>query len=246
MIREMTPERLRGIQPDSEAATKLLALTEAYGLECPFVRYWEGEGRLAAALMEGRLTLFSPEDLGEETALFISMQPEIRCLRTDRASAERLGCLLPGWRLETGQVMRPGRMFEPSGSVSVPSPRALYPVLAACFPGELPAFDAWYADVHHRLRHGLCRLAAVETDGGVAACAMTTAECAGGAVIGAVATLPDYRGRGYASACVSTLAASLQKEGRRIYLSPKNAGAQRLYAGLGFVPCGEWGTLQRL
>ena len=68
----------------------------------------------------------------------------------------------------------------------------------------------------------------------------------GGAVIGAVATLPDYRGRGYASACVSTLAASLQKEGRRIYLSPKNAGAQRLYAGLGFVPCGEWGTLQRL
>ena len=103
-----------------------------------------------------------------------------------------------------------------------------------------------YADVHHRLRHGLCRLAAVETDGGVAACAMTTAECAGGAVIGAVATLPDYRGRGYASACVSTLAASLQKEGRRIYLSPKNAGAQRLYAGLGFVPCGEWGTLQRL
>ena len=100
MIREMTPERLRGIQPDSEAATKLLALTEAYGLECPFVRYWEGEGRLAAALMEGRLTLFSPEDIGEETALFISMQPEIRCLRTDRASAERLGCLLPGWRLD--------------------------------------------------------------------------------------------------------------------------------------------------
>ena len=138
MIREMTPERLRGIQPDSEAATKLLALTEAYGLECPFVRYWEGEGRLAAALMEGRLTLFSPEDIGEETALFISMQPEIRCLRTDRASAERLGCLLPGWRLETGQVMRQDvravrLRFRAIPPGAVPGADGLLPGRITCF-----------------------------------------------------------------------------------------------------------------
>ena len=245
MIREMTAERLQSIRPDSEAAVKLLALTEAYGLSCPFVRYWEGEEGMVAAMMDGHLTLLPLKDALEETALFISMQPEIRSLRTNRATAEQLGELLPGWRLETGRVMKPGRTFHPSAVVSAPVLRMLYPVLTACFPGQLPPFDVWYTDVHHRLRHGLCRLAAVEVDDRVAACAMTTAECVGGGVIGAVATLPDYRGRGFASDCVSTLAASLQKEDRQVYLSPKNVGAERLYANLGFVPCGEWGSLQR-
>lgn len=130
MIREMTPERLRGIQPDSEAATKLLALTEAYGLECPFVRYWEGEGRLAAALMEGRLTLFSPEDIGEETALFISMQPEIRCLRTDRASAE------PAW-LSSARLAAGNRTGDAAGQ----DVRAVRLRFRAIPPGAVPGAD---------------------------------------------------------------------------------------------------------
>lgn len=244
MIRRMTEEYLKSLKPDSEAAVKLLAQAEAYGLDSSFVRFWEGEEGMAASLMDGVLTLLPSNGSWEETALFVSMQPEIRSLRTSGA-AEELARLLPGWELETGRVMEPNREFVPSHSVSQPSPQMLYPVLTACFPGSMPPFDVWYADVHHRLRRGLCRLAAVMTKDGAAACAMTTAECRGGGVIGAVATLPAYRGRGYASACVSNLAASLQGEGRRVYLSPKNDRARQLYAGLGFSVCGEWSTLKR-
>lgn len=67
----------------------------------------------------------------------------------------------------------------------------------------------------------------------------------GAALIGAVATLPAYRGRGFASRCVSALAAALQAENRRVLLSPKNSPAEALYTRLGFAVCGEWGEIHR-
>lgn len=67
----------------------------------------------------------------------------------------------------------------------------------------------------------------------------------GAALIGALATLPAYRGRGFASRCVSALAAALQAENRRVLLSPKNSPAEALYTRLGFAVCGEWGEIHR-
>lgn len=43
MIRRMTEEYLKSLKPDSEAAVKLLAQAEAYGLDSSFVRFWEGK-----------------------------------------------------------------------------------------------------------------------------------------------------------------------------------------------------------
>ena len=89
----------------------------------------------------------------------------------------------------------------------------------------------------------MCPIAAVHEDGRPVACAMTTAEGGGAALIGAVATHPDFRGRGYASACVAYLTALLQQERRQVFLSPKNEPAHRLYRRLGYVDTGRWGSL---
>ena len=120
--------------------------------------------------------------------------------------------------------------------------KQLYPLLVSCFASGIPPFDVWYADVSHRQRHGLCRIAAVLEDGVPVAGAMTVAACGGGALIGAVATRRESRGRGYASACVSRLTRALMKEGRQVYLSPKNETARRIYSRLGFIETGEWGA----
>ena len=120
--------------------------------------------------------------------------------------------------------MSPARTFalaEQGAAKAVESPRELYPLLSACFSEGLPSFDGWYADVSHRLRHGCCRIAVVHENGRPVACAMTTAEGGGAALIGAVATHPDFRGRGYASACVAYLTALLQQERRQVFLSPR-------------------------
>lgn len=252
MIREAESEELKKLTPDSEAAVRILGLAEAYGKQ-PFVRFWQitkadhPVGYLS--LLDGAAVLAlnaaAVRDIAEETAAFLSMQPEIRYVRTSAETARRIAG--DNWKLETGTVMTPGEALQTP--LKVPerlTPREIYPVLAACFGDEMPPFSPWYVDVSHRMRHGCCRIAGFREHDGPAACAMTTSECAGAAIIGAVATLPSCRGKGYASASVLTLARTLMSEGRIVYLSPKNEAAHRLYAHIGFTDCGHWGTLSRI
>lgn len=262
MIREAKAEDFAILIPDTEAAVRVRTLAEVYGPGLPFLRLWcDGEGGFAS-LMDGAAVLSLPRGLNAEWAAFISMQPEAASVRTDGETA-RLLASAEGWRVETGAVMAPGPALAEPAAVPVPlSPRECWPVLEAAFPGALPSFSAWYVDVSHRLRHGYARIVGFREDGGEppetpgkpVSAAMTVAECGpaacepaygGAALIGAVATLPAGRGRGYASAAVLTLARTLLAEGRRVFLSPKNAHAHALYTRIGFVECGEWGSLKR-
>ena len=245
MIRQATPADFVRLQADTEAALRILSWRQAYG-ESPFVAYWAGEEGTWIARM-GDTAVVRPGKDRQEAALFLSMQPEIRRVRTDAVFAQALACR---WRrqADTGAVMEAPAGITPRPCrrpVESPPPREVYDLLQACFGAAIPAFADWYADVHHRWRRGLYRLAAVREGEAVAAAAMTVAECAGAALIGAVATLPEYRSRGYASACVSHLASCIQSEGKTVFLSPKNAAAQQIYARLGFAECGRWGAVAR-
>lgn len=118
--------------------------------------------------------------------------------------------------------MRLERDLPPDDRVQPPaSPRSVYPLLAQCFEDGLSAFDSWYVDVSHRLRHGCCHMVVLSDAQGPAATAMTVAECHGAALLGAVATRPDCRSRGYASACVSTLAHTMLAKGKAVWICPK-------------------------
>lgn len=233
--------------PFSEAAVKIGGLLTAYG-DRPFLRLWQGGGGFLALSGGGAVLCASDEADGEEWGLFLTMQPEIERLRTDAFTAKRLSAgVLSDWTPETGAVMTPGKALLLPGQAPVPlEAREVYPLLAACFAEGLPPFDAWYADVSHRLRHGCCRIAGFREKERVLSSAMTTAETRAAALIGAVATLPEARGRGYASANVLALAHALAAEERRVLLSPKNADARALYARIGFVECGGWGELSRV
>jgi predicted GNAT family acetyltransferase len=60
-----------------------------------------------------------------------------------------------------------------------------------------------------------------------------------------VMTRPGYRGRGYATACVSRLCADLLREGKRVCLLYNNPAAARIYRRLGFGDIGDWLVLRR-
>lgn len=120
----------------------------------------------------------------EELYLFLSMQPEIRSVRTDAAFAAILAQRW-GTTAKTGSVMRLERDLPPDDRVQPPaSPRSVYPLLAQCFEDGLSAFDSWYVDVSHRLRHGCCHMVVLSDAQGPAATAMTVAECHGAALLG--------------------------------------------------------------
>lgn len=241
--------------PATEAALRIAGQWTAYGGTCPFLTFWEADGGSRLSRMEDTAFLaLAAEGDREEALLFLSMLPEAHTVRTDGDSARRLAALyaqngVPAV-LKTGAVMRlddAGHFpAHCSGNlVTDCSPREIYPLLTACFGETMAAFDGWYVDVSHRLRHGVCHIAAVREEECLVATAMTVAECDTAVLLGAVATHPDWRGQGLASACVGALAGQAQAVGKAVWICPKNPGAQRLYAKLGFAVCGEWGTVTR-
>ncbi len=85
-------------------------------------------------------------------------------------------------------------------------------------------------------------IALVERDGRVVSAARTSAIGRGMAMIGGVATRPDYRRQGFARACTGRLCRILLDQRIEPYLTydPTNLAASRAYAALGFEDIGAW------
>lgn len=80
----------------------------------------------------------------------------------------------------------------------------------------------------------------MEMDGKVIVTASTTAENSMSAMVVAVATHPDYRGKGLAKHVVARLCGDLLAEGRSLCLFYDNPNAGLIYKKLGFKDVGFW------
>jgi len=243
MIRRVDASAVALWCPTTEAAVRQCGQFAAYGAQHDFLRFYEDDVGNHLSVCEGSAVLDVHGD-SEEMRLFLTMDPEIRYVRTDKCTARLLA---DDWQIpfKTEAVMQAPDVIGSSDIAVRVSPSEVYPVLCEGFTEGIPPFDSWYADVHHRFRRGLCDCIGVYDDDRLSACAMTVARCETAALIGAVATLPQARGRGYASACVLTLAGELQKNNIRVLLSPKNEYAHRLYEKIGFIVVGEWGSVEK-
>lgn len=245
MIRLATAEELTGLAAADEAAVRIDGLFRAYGEKTAFLRFYAAEQGALLAVMENTATVAVPPGVtanSEELGLFFAAQPDIVRVRSTAAVAQQLTGFS---RYRSGAVLEAATGLRPVSNTQPLSPRQLYSVLAAAFGRAAPAFEGWYVDVSHRMRHGCCRSAGVTVDGQPVACALTVAETDTAAVIGGVATRPAYRQRGYAHACVAALTAALQAEHKRVLIAPQDEKLQALYAGWGFVPAGTWSEWER-
>ena len=73
----------------------------------------------------------------------------------------------------------------------------------------------------------------------------TSAENSKSAMITGVATLPEYRGKGIMSACLSKLCGDLLKEGKTLCLFYDNPKAGSVYHRLGFKSIDNWIMISR-
>ena len=243
MIRTASLCEIAGLPSTEEALLRIRGAADVYGVDRSFCRFWVDDNGGALMVSEGVATLY-PADLLDEWALFLTMSPEVQTVRTTAAAAQQLARIW-GTEATCGRVMR-AEGVSVCGEAAEMSPATLYPLIRDVFGNTVPPFDAWYADVHHRMRRGAFQARAVCEDGNVLSCAMTVAQCTDAVLLGAVATYPSARGRGLASACVTSLTAYYQKEGKCVYISPKNDKAEALYCRLGFVVCGEWGRIDKV
>lgn len=113
-----------------------------------------------------------------------------------------------------------------------------YTVLKQCSSKSfnVPDFESFYLDMSHKIRHGGGYSVTLFNNEGVAAAtASAVFKCDYGAVIGAVAVLPQYRRNGLGSCSVSLLVKHLIEENiKKIYLQCTDDNNIKFYEKLGF------------
>ncbi|OCA81750.1 GNAT family N-acetyltransferase [Bacillus sp. FJAT-27986] len=90
------------------------------------------------------------------------------------------------------------------------------------------------------LKDGFSRCAYITDNGKVVSSASTTAENSCSAMVVAVATLGDYKKKGYATKCMVKLCKQLLSEGKEICLFYDNPNAGVIYKRIGFADIGYW------
>ena len=108
---------------------------------------------------------------------------------------------------------------------------------------ELGDYRAFLADICARLNKGTASFAAVAENGEPCACAFALFEGTKSVLLGAVATDPSARGKGYASAIVGTLAE--EKSDKKVFLFCRNDSLADFYAKIGFKKVGCWAIAEK-
>lgn len=226
----------------NENLVRILGLRLAYGLDASFIQYFTDENGGIMTLMDG-VAVLHLDRLTDEWGLFLGINPDVSVIHC----SDTIGTALIAtgyWSSRVGEVMRyaGGPCQDDPAVEHAPSLPAVHKLLEQHFPSISP-LNYWYPDVSHRLRHGNAHISAIVQDGVVVSTAMTVAQTEDAAVLGQIATHPDFRRRGLAGTCIkSTISQCKAKE---LYILPLNENAQKLYEKLGFITCGGWAELQR-
>lgn len=228
-----------------EAQVRICGLQLAYGLDVSFLQFYtDGEGALLS-IMDGVGTFFGKE-LTDEWITFITMNPSIITIHTSAPLGYALSTTNHWSKNREGVVL----VYDGSGSEQYADDRIntapylpdVYALLENHFPGISP-LDYWYPDVSHRIRHGNCHICVIQAGDTVVSSAMTVAETSDAAILGQIATHPDFRRKGLAQSCIKSAISTCK--GKTLYILPIDVYAQSLYEKIGFYPCDTWAEYTR-
>lgn len=106
---------------------------------------------------------------------------------------------------------------------------------------EFSGFGSSVDRIEHTIKTKTGRIYYIEDDDGIMiSVAQTTAENSKAAMVVGVATLKEYRGRGFMSQCLSKLCNDVMLEGKTLCLFYDNPKAGSIYHKLGFKTIDNW------
>ncbi len=218
---------------------RILSAVQMYGAY-PFCDVWvqQENGVCTAAIsrLEGAMTIAicAPPDWQELQEFFRRVPAQT--LLGEGGVMQRLGfCGASGTVLSRHKP--PG---EATHTGQIPRLQDVHGLLRTCAADSfaVPDWEPFYLDLSHRLRHGGAYLTTMSQNGMLAACAMTVAQTAQMAVLGAVAVHPEYRGQGMGSEVVRRLLARLPQTYCAVLCAPD--GPRTFYENLGFHGHAVW------
>ncbi len=229
--------------PADPYAARITALFETYGAKQKFAMFWvqeiDGVPVAAVCRVDGNMTLCALENADfEELSAFIGVVG-FSSLTCDAVIADKLG-LTPS---KASYTVRFCGGYEPNGADVNRDfdKRFVYNLLCECG-FELGDYGAFLADVCARLNKGTASMAVCEENGSLKACAFALFEGAKSVLLGAVATSPEARGRGYASELVGYLAK--EKSVKQVYLFCREDSLASFYGKIGFEIIGKWAVVE--
>lgn len=225
MIRLLTENRIADFSDFCEKRlTGAVIYTRflAYGINSDEVLFWYGENE------DGTLNgVFSLSD-----GIFIAEADE----NADRAEIELFAKTLGASQITYGKAAFTLKYSSNEKSfstedISGENIRAAFDVIFEADENRKKYFGRWYTDASHKIRHGLIHGKCIFADEKCVAVALTSGETDSIAVISSVATLSEYRKRGFGEAVVVSLARAVQKNA---YLMTDNEKTKEWYLTIGF------------
>lgn len=237
MIRLADGGELLEPRTDDPFFTRVLSLYESYGAGYDFVGFWtqENGGSAVSAIsrFEDKFSLYLTDlsDI-EEIIAFLRFQGAGSVMFNSRYSLN-----IDSFKEISGDVLAyKGEKHNSDKEIYVSDFKSLYSLLKSCESDIfiVPDYLMFLSDVTHRTNLGKCTVIGAEVDGRLASSVMTVSETDSAAIIGAVATHPDFRRRGLSRRLVRSLACRISAQGRAVYVFSASEVNTRFYLGSGF------------
>ncbi len=244
MVRLVENEKSFDFLPADPYAARITALAKTYGTEHSFAMFWvqEIDDKAVAAVskVDGNMTACCLDGADfEELSAFINAVG-FSSLTCDTEVMKKLGFEASKTSFTVEYKGGPVSAIEEISCDC--DKKKIYDLLCLCG-FELGNYGAFLADVCARLNKGTASLAAVMNADEPCACAFALFEGAKSVLLGAVATNPSARGKGYASKLVGTLAA--EKSDKKVFLFCRNDSLADFYAKVGFEKVGCWAIAEK-
>ena len=221
---------------------RIAALYNTYNYNLPFVDFWvqfidNKPVSLISRLETAFVLLITDKSDFDEISSFVRV-----------SGAETVICdakysLVCNMNRVSGPILCCNSAFEIDKSFEIytPSVKEVYSIIsmAASDNFKVPSYESFMLDVNHKLNQHTIRMYAVREDI-PAACIMTLAESKDSAVLGALATNPRLRKKGYGAFLIKYINNILNKEGKKVYLHRAPDENISFYSKLGFEEYGFW------
>lgn len=245
MVRLIDDINLLGFLPADPYAARITALADTYGTERFFAMFWVQEidevPVAAVCRVDGNMTVCCLENADyEELSAFINAVG-FMSLTGDADVIKKLGFKIS--KMSFTVEYKGGASLGDTPKVSDCDKRKIYDLLCCCG-FELGDYGAFLADVCARLNKGTASFSAVLNGSEPCACAFALFEGTKSVLLGAVATNPSARGKGFASELVGTLAE--EKSDKKVFLFCRNDSLAAFYSKIGFEKVGFWAIAENI
>lgn len=215
---------------------RICSLLNAYGCKYPFALFYrqlDDSGNVTAIIssLDKDITVSFNDELcnKDEIAEFISVVGYITVLCDESLHISNA--------YDSGAVMKTAKKIElPCDYKEINEYPYLFDLYNFVDYGE-NGFDSWYVDISHRIRHGAAKAVTLNIDSVIVSSAIFSSIYNGDAIITAVKTNPDYRGKGYGSSLVSAMCCDVSGD---VYLMREQDKNEAFYKKLGFENIGNW------